>query len=153
VSSPQRVGTSRPPSTWSAARDLRSSIELTTQEALGPDGYDAAFTAGNTLGTDEAVTYVRRARGARKRPSHGWDSLTPTELQVVCHITAGLTNRQIGQRMFISPGTVKAHLSHIFTNWELPHVPTWPPKPPSANWTHGTRPTPPIDNLAVPPVG
>ncbi|MGH3765934.1 MAG: LuxR C-terminal-related transcriptional regulator [Pseudonocardiaceae bacterium] len=92
-----------------------SSIDLITRQALGPDGYDAAFTAGKALGTDEAVAYVRRARGARKRPSHGWDSLTPTELQVVCHITAGLTNRQICQRMFISPGTVKTHLSHIFT--------------------------------------
>ncbi|MBA2473636.1 MAG: response regulator transcription factor, partial [Pseudonocardiales bacterium] len=39
----------------------------------------------------------------------------PTELEIVRHIAAGLTNRQIGQRMFISPGTVKTHLSHVFT--------------------------------------
>ena len=30
------------------------------------------------------------------------------------HVAAGLTNRQIGQRMLITPGTVKTHLSHIF---------------------------------------
>ena len=30
------------------------------------------------------------------------------------HIATGLTNRQVGERMFISVGTVKAHLSHIF---------------------------------------
>ena len=94
--------------------------ELTTREALGDEVYDAAFTSGAALGTEEAIGYVRRARGERKRPSRGWDSLTPTELQVVRHIAAGLTNRQIGQRMFISPSTVKAHLSHIFAKLGVP---------------------------------
>ncbi len=94
--------------------DFWSSVERTTREALGPNGYDAAFAAGAALGTDEAVAYVRRSRGERKRPSRGWDSLTPTELEVVRHIAAGLANRQIGERMFIAPGTVKIHLSHIF---------------------------------------
>ncbi len=100
--------------------DFWASVEHTPREALGPDGYHAAFTAGAALGTDDAVAYVRRARGERKRPSHGWDSLTPTELDVVRHIAAGLTNRQIGEHMFISPGTVKAHLSHIFAKLDTP---------------------------------
>ena len=95
-------------------------VERATREALGDDGYHAAFTAGAALSTDEAVGYVRRARGVRKRPSRGWDSLTPTELEVVRHIAAGLSNRQIGERMFISLGTVKAHLSHIFTKLGTP---------------------------------
>ncbi|MGH3608753.1 MAG: response regulator transcription factor, partial [Pseudonocardiaceae bacterium] len=97
-----------------------SSLEGTTREELGSDGYDAAFAAGAALGIDEAVGYVRRARGGRKRPSRGWDSLTPTELEVVHHIAGGLTNRQIGERMFISLGTVKAHLSHIFAKLGTP---------------------------------
>lgn len=95
-------------------------VELTTREALGDDLYDAAFAAGAALATDEAVAYVRRARGERKRPSRGWDSLTPTELMVVRHIAAGLTNRQIGERMFISAGTVKIHLSHVFAKLGIP---------------------------------
>jgi len=100
--------------------DYWSGIERATREALGDDGYHAAFTAGAALSTDEAVGYVRRARGERKRPSRGWDSLTPTELEVVRHIAAGRTNRQIGERMFISLGTVKAHLSHIFAKLGTP---------------------------------
>ena len=36
------------------------------------------------------------------------------------HIAGGLTNRQIGERMFISLGTVKAHLSHIFAKLGAP---------------------------------
>ncbi|HSL07727.1 MAG TPA: LuxR C-terminal-related transcriptional regulator, partial [Pseudonocardiaceae bacterium] len=97
-----------------------ASVERTTRKALGPDGYETAFAAGAALGTDEAVAYVRRARGERKRPARGWGSLTPTELEVVRHIAAGLTNRQIGERMFISPGTVKVHLSHIFAKLGIP---------------------------------
>ncbi|MGH3693701.1 MAG: LuxR C-terminal-related transcriptional regulator, partial [Pseudonocardiaceae bacterium] len=89
-------------------------VEVGTRDALGSEGYDAAFAAGAGLTTEEAVAYVRRARGERKRPSRGWDSLTPTELEVVRHISAGLTNREIGERMLITAGTVKVHLSHIF---------------------------------------
>jgi DNA-binding CsgD family transcriptional regulator len=56
----------------------------------------------------------RRARGERRRPSFGWDSLTPTELEVVRLAAAGLTNPAIGERLFISRGTVKTHLQHLF---------------------------------------
>jgi predicted ATPase/class 3 adenylate cyclase len=42
-----------------------TSVEHTTREALGPDGYDTAFTTSAALGTDEAVTYARRTRGER----------------------------------------------------------------------------------------
>lgn len=38
---------------------------------------------GSGLTAVQAVAYARRARGNRKRPTTGWDSLTPTELQVV----------------------------------------------------------------------
>ena len=60
------------------------------------------------------IEYVSRARGERKRPSAGWESLTPTELRVVGLVAAGLTNPQIAERMFIARGTVKVHLSHVF---------------------------------------
>jgi predicted ATPase/class 3 adenylate cyclase/DNA-binding NarL/FixJ family response regulator len=94
-------------------------VELTSSQALGPELYEAAFAAGAAMTTDEAVAYARRARGERKRPSHGWGSLTPTELEVVRHIAAGLANREIGERMFISTGTVKVHLSHIFPKLDM----------------------------------
>jgi DNA-binding CsgD family transcriptional regulator len=103
-----------------AEPEFWSGVECTAQEAIGDDDYHAAFTAGAALETDQAVGYVRRARGERKRPSRGWESLTPTEREVVHHIAAGLSNRQIGERMFISLGTVKAHLSHIFTKLGTP---------------------------------
>ena len=89
-------------------------VESTARMALGEEAYDQAFAAGATLSMDEAVAYARRARGERKRPSAGWASLTPTELDVVGIAALGCTNRQIGERLFISAGTVKVHLAHIF---------------------------------------
>ena len=63
---------------------------------------------------EDALEWARRARGARQRPAGGWESLTPTETKVVELVAEGLTNPQVGERMFISPATVKTHLSHIF---------------------------------------
>lgn len=58
---------------------------------------------------------IRRGRrGARRRPSRGWESLTPTEIEVVLLVTEGLTNVEVGRRLFISRRTVETHLSHVF---------------------------------------
>jgi len=66
------------------------------------------------MGLDDVVAFVRRARGTRGRPSSGWDSLTPTELEVVKLAAAGCTNPEIGTRLFMSRGTVKTHLAHVY---------------------------------------
>jgi DNA-binding CsgD family transcriptional regulator len=47
--------------------------------------------------------------------SAGWSSLTPTELEVVKLVAEGLTNPQIGERLFVSRGTVKTHLANVFS--------------------------------------
>ncbi|QUQ68567.1 helix-turn-helix transcriptional regulator [Kutzneria sp. CA-103260] len=66
------------------------------------------------MSLDEAIEYVRRTRGPRSRPSAGWPSLTPTELSVAKLAAAGLNNPEIAAKLFMSRGTVKTHLSHIF---------------------------------------
>jgi DNA-binding CsgD family transcriptional regulator len=38
----------------------------------------------------------------------------PTELDVVRLAATGLTNVEIGERLFIGRGTVKTHLAHVF---------------------------------------
>ncbi|HET6743566.1 MAG TPA: LuxR C-terminal-related transcriptional regulator [Kribbella sp.] len=70
--------------------------------------------AGEALPLDEAVAYARRTRGARGRPSSGWASLTPTEQQVVALAVEGLSNPSIAERLFMSRGTVKTHLAHVY---------------------------------------
>ena len=42
------------------------------------------------------------------------DSLTPTERKVVDLVGEGLTNREIGVRLYISPRTVDVHVSHVY---------------------------------------
>jgi DNA-binding CsgD family transcriptional regulator len=66
------------------------------------------------LDLDEAVAYARRTRGARGRPSSGWASLTPAEQSVVRLAADGLSNPDIGARLFMSRSTVKTHLSHVY---------------------------------------
>ncbi len=88
-------------------------------EALGADSIEEYWAEGVALGLDRAVEYVSRARGERKRPSAGWASLTPTERRVVELVAEGMTNPQIAEQMFIARGTVKVHVSHIFTKLGL----------------------------------
>jgi DNA-binding CsgD family transcriptional regulator len=44
---------------------------------------------------------------------HRRASLTPTGLDVARLVASGLTNPQIGAKLFMSRGTVKTHVSHI----------------------------------------
>jgi DNA-binding NarL/FixJ family response regulator len=41
--------------------------------------------------------------------------LTPTELDVVRLASEGLGNKEIATRLFVSPRTVQAHLSHVYS--------------------------------------
>jgi len=99
---------------WHPDRARFAQLEEDLRTALGDVGFDAALSSGGELSFDQAAAWIRRARGERKRPGRGWESLTPTEIRVGELVAAGLTNPQIGERMFISRGTVKVHLSHIF---------------------------------------
>jgi predicted ATPase/DNA-binding CsgD family transcriptional regulator len=87
--------------------------------ALGDAGAEASWQEGGDLSLTDAIAYTRRGRGERGRPSSGWASLTPTELQLVQLVAQGSTNGQIGDRLFISVNTVKKHLSHVYTKLEV----------------------------------
>ena len=114
---------------WAAAESLRGELGYTrfpveqgpyetevagAKQALGPDDFAAAWADGATLSPDEAIAYSRRGRGERKRPSTGWTSLTPSELEVVRLVGQHLSNPEIAARLFVSRATVKTHLVHIF---------------------------------------
>jgi DNA-binding CsgD family transcriptional regulator len=44
----------------------------------------------------------------------GWERATPAEREVVRHVVRGLSNREIGERLFVSARTVETHLSHVY---------------------------------------
>ena len=57
---------------------------------------------------------------ARKRARGPLDELTERERQVLALIAEGLSNSAIGERMYLSPKTVEAHISQIFMKLDLP---------------------------------
>jgi predicted ATPase/DNA-binding CsgD family transcriptional regulator len=89
------------------------------RDAMGQNDFDAARAEGAGLSTEEAIAYAQRGRGERKRPSTGWASLTPAELDVVRLVSAGLGNKDIATRLFVSPRTVETHLTHVYTKLGL----------------------------------
>jgi predicted ATPase/class 3 adenylate cyclase/DNA-binding CsgD family transcriptional regulator len=94
-------------------------VVTTVRDALGEEAFEAAWAEGAALSTEDAIAYAQRGRGERKRPSSGWASLTPTELDVVRLVSEGLPNKDIAARLFVSPRTVQTHLTHIYTKLGL----------------------------------
>jgi predicted ATPase/class 3 adenylate cyclase/DNA-binding CsgD family transcriptional regulator len=92
---------------------------VTLRNAMGDKDFDAAWAEGAALSADEAIAYAQRGRGERKRPTSGWASLTPAELDVVRLVSEGLANNDIATRLFVSPRTVQSHLTHVYTKLGL----------------------------------
>jgi transcriptional regulator of acetoin/glycerol metabolism/DNA-binding CsgD family transcriptional regulator len=73
---------------------------------------------GNTLiGALVRIGVVGEGRGApraKESATFGWDSLTATERSVVSLASRGMTNRQIGNELFMAHRTVSSHLYRIF---------------------------------------
>ena len=61
----------------------------------------------------------RGRRGTRGRPKFGWASLTPAEQAVASLVADGLTNPQIGDRLYVSRRTVQTHLAHVFAKLDI----------------------------------
>jgi DNA-binding CsgD family transcriptional regulator len=99
--------------------DMFGAAVAASREALGDNGFEETWTSGAGLSAEEAIAYAQRGRGERKRPPSGWESLTPTERDVVRLVSEGLTNKDIAARLFISPRTVQTHLTHVYTKLGL----------------------------------
>ena len=111
----------------------RARIDLA--EALGRNGATTAAGVELELATEiyaprsaltelELIARLRREFGLScktrpTRPTFGWDSLTPTELEVAHMVADGLTNPQAGARLGTSRRTIETHVSHILTKLAL----------------------------------
>jgi DNA-binding CsgD family transcriptional regulator len=109
--------------------ELAAALEDLGVELI-PTDRDAAIDAlGRALAlfTELAATWdARRVRsrlrqlGVRRRvviaepETHGWAALTMSELAVARLVADGLTNREVADRLFLSPHTVSSHLRHVF---------------------------------------
>jgi DNA-binding CsgD family transcriptional regulator len=79
----------------------------------------AALSAFRALGArpwaDRAASELGAARLTRTRPGiEQVPALTAQEHQIASLAAAGLSNKQIGQRLYLSPRTVGSHLYRVF---------------------------------------
>jgi DNA-binding CsgD family transcriptional regulator len=109
--------------------DLAAAIEDLGVELVAPDREGAVDALGRALSlyTELGATWdARRVRsrlrelGVRRRliaaeaETNGWAALTTSEVTVARLVAEGLTNREVAERLFVSPHTVSSHLRHVF---------------------------------------
>ncbi|MEV0611724.1 LuxR C-terminal-related transcriptional regulator [Nonomuraea sp. NPDC050404] len=63
---------------------------------------------------ERAHRELRASGETRRGVPFGIDHLTPQELQVARLVAQGLSNREIGERLFLSPRTIGSHLYRIY---------------------------------------
>jgi len=87
-----------------------------TKSALGDGVFDAEFNSGKHLSRNAAIALALEepARAAVKSlDSQGSGPLAKRESEVAQLVADGLTNKQIGARLFISERTVENHVRNI----------------------------------------
>jgi DNA-binding CsgD family transcriptional regulator len=102
---------------WSIARTALVAAEIHRRARRRAKARDALVAARDTFEALNArlwAAYAReqldRVTGSRERAG----GLTPTQLQVAELAAQGLTNREVGDRLFMSHHTVEAHLTAVY---------------------------------------
>lgn len=73
----------------------------------------------NALGVDGAAAVGARAEPDRGTPAEGQD-LTSRETEVLALVAGGLSDREIAERLVLSPHTVHRHVANVRTKLGLP---------------------------------
>ncbi|PRY02156.1 ATP-binding protein [Allonocardiopsis opalescens] len=96
---------------------------------LGDEAAKDAWERGRGLGTEDAVAAAVEFPGPPvSGPPLSAAELTPREREISALLAEGLSNRAIGERLFISPATVARHLANIMRKLGLrgrTQVATW----------------------------
>jgi DNA-binding CsgD family transcriptional regulator len=96
--------------------------EWLRRQARRTDAREHLRTAHQMFGDMGMEAFAERARRelartgetVRQRREHSHDGLTPQELQIAQLAREGLSNPEIGARLFLSPRTVEYHLHKVF---------------------------------------
>jgi DNA-binding NarL/FixJ family response regulator len=102
-----------------AAVLLARAGEVTAARAALTEAVRAYLALGAAWDVRRADARLRRCgvrRGphtVRRRPTAGWEALTPTEERVAALVARGRSNPEIAAEMLLSRRTVQAHVSNI----------------------------------------
>jgi DNA-binding CsgD family transcriptional regulator/tetratricopeptide (TPR) repeat protein len=102
-----------------AVGDLSAHVEGLPDRSKAADEAHRALTSFDRLGARPLAHRARRLLrdlGERSIPPYRavTGELSDRELQVVRLVAAGLSNNEIGDRLYISPRTVTTHLQHVY---------------------------------------
>ena len=98
---------------------------------LGEETFAALWLEGRTMTPEEALTAEGRIKGSMQvytgapvlllmeSPSFLFGGLTAREVEVLRLLATGLTNRQIAERLKISPKTINIHVHSIYKKLEI----------------------------------
>jgi predicted ATPase/DNA-binding CsgD family transcriptional regulator len=105
--------------------ELHHQAERDARDALGEKRYTTLAAAGarrplsvvvaHALADADALRGNEPASGLDAEPPAAGGSLTSREHEIAVLVASGLSNREIGVRLFISKRTVDAHVEHIFS--------------------------------------
>jgi DNA-binding CsgD family transcriptional regulator len=118
----------RPLAMTSAVEDLGRLALAAGDRQKAVDSFHQALRAYSELGATWDGARVRgrlRGLGVRtrlpppKKTQSAWAGLTESELAVVRLVARGLTNREVADRLFVSPHTVGQHLRHVFSKLDI----------------------------------
>jgi DNA-binding CsgD family transcriptional regulator len=116
-------GTPRRLELAAALEDLGAELTATDRDAA-IDVLGRTLALYTELGASWDARRVRsrlRELGVRRRlvttepETSGWAAMTTSELTVARLVAEGLTNREVAERLFVSPHTVNTHLRHVFS--------------------------------------
>jgi DNA-binding CsgD family transcriptional regulator len=108
-----------------AARALDGAGQRARAVAAARDAFGLYAECGATAAVQRVRQWLRSRgvnlipRQRRGRPTFGWEALSESEGRVVRLVAEGLTNRQIGERLYLSRFTVDTHIRHVFAKLGL----------------------------------
>ena len=107
-----------------ALGDLGSVLRRNNQRGAAREPLRQALDLAQRCRADGLTQQLRgelRAAGAKPRRDvlTGKDSLTASETRIAEMAATGMTNSQIGQAIFVTPGTVEKHLTSVYSKLNI----------------------------------
>ena len=102
--------------TW-ARLDLAEAAARARRRGEAAVHVDQARTIATAAGAGVLAAAADRLTESlgQAKPAEPWYPLSEREFEVAQLVAAGLTNRQIAERLVLAPKTISAHITHILT--------------------------------------